>query len=106
LNSYLFLSSLSISLSSGPGKLHLDGRPLKAATIERADYDPYPDPTSRRQNFLLRFVLKEGRNRQIRRMCEAIGTKVINLQRVRIGKIGLGSLGLGKWRILRHDEEF
>ena len=48
--------------------------------------------------------LYEGRNRQIRRMCEAAGLKVIRLQRVAIGDLGLGDLPLGRWRELTPDE--
>jgi 23S rRNA pseudouridine2604 synthase len=54
----------------------------------------------------LRFILKEGRKRQIRRMCELVDLKVTGLKRVRIGKVRLGELPLGKWRYLRQGEEF
>ncbi len=54
----------------------------------------------------LRFVLQEGRKRQIRRMCEAVGLQVVSLQRVRIGQVQLGSLPPGRWRYLRMDETF
>lgn len=54
----------------------------------------------------LRFVLREGRKRQIRRMCEAVGLKVVGLKRVRIGSVSLGHLPLGQWRYLRRDEYF
>lgn len=46
----------------------------------------------------LRFVLREGRYRQIRRMCDAVGLEVHRLHRVRIGKLMLGSLSTGFWR--------
>ncbi|HWQ31537.1 MAG TPA: pseudouridine synthase [Blastocatellia bacterium] len=72
--------------------LELDGRPLKPAQVE------WINPEQ------LRFVLKEGRKRQIRRMCELVGLKVTGLKRVRIGKIRLGNLPEGKWRFLRPDE--
>lgn len=49
-------------------------------------------------------TLREGRNRQIRRMCEAVGVKVVRLQRIAVGCLELGSLGLGKWRHLTDDE--
>jgi 23S rRNA pseudouridine2604 synthase len=51
-------------------------------------------------------VLKEGKKRQIRRMCEAVGLKVTGLKRVRIGGVKLGDLPLGQWRYLRLDEQF
>ncbi len=54
----------------------------------------------------LRFVLREGRKRQIRRMCELVGLKVVGLKRVRIGSVTLGKLPVGKWRYLRPDEQF
>jgi 23S rRNA pseudouridine2604 synthase len=54
----------------------------------------------------LRFVLQEGKKRQIRRMCEAVGLKVLGLKRVRIGSVMLGDLPVGQWRYLRGDEVF
>jgi len=54
----------------------------------------------------LRFILQEGKKRQIRRMCELVGLKVTGLKRVRIGKVKLGDLPTGKWRYLRDDEQF
>lgn len=52
----------------------------------------------------LRIVLHEGRNRQIRRMCEAVGLAVTELVRVRVGGIGLGNLAPGEWRNLAPHE--
>ena len=54
----------------------------------------------------LRFVLREGRKRQIRRMCEMVGLMVTGLKRVRSGNVMLGGLPMGKWRYLRADERF
>ena len=54
----------------------------------------------------LRFILQEGKKRQIRRMCELVGLKVTGLKRVRVGKVKLGDLPVGKWRYLREDEMF
>ena len=48
----------------------------------------------------LRFVLREGKKRQIRRMCEQVGLKVVGLKRVRIGSINLAQLPVGQWRYL------
>lgn len=73
--------------------LALDGKPLKPAQVEWLNEDQ------------LRFVLKEGKKRQIRRMCEAVGLKVVGLKRVRIGKLKLGKLPEGQWRFLEEDEE-
>ncbi len=74
--------------------LELDGRPLKAARVERLNADQ------------LQFILQEGKKRQIRRMCELVGLKATALKRVRIGRVRLGSLPLGQWRYLGEDEEF
>ena len=74
--------------------LELDGVQLKPAKVSWANEDQ------------LRFVLREGRKRQIRRMCEAVGLKVTALKRVRIGSVVLGKLPPGQWRYLRFDERF
>jgi 23S rRNA pseudouridine2604 synthase len=74
--------------------LELDGRRLRPAQVEWANPDQ------------LRFVLREGRKRQIRRMCELVGLKVVGLKRVRIGKVRLCDLPAGQWRYLREDEHF
>ncbi len=74
--------------------LHLDDRPLKEAKVSWANEDQ------------LRFVLREGRKRQIRRMCEAVDLKVLALKRVRIGRVALGKLPPGLWRYLNDDEVF
>lgn len=52
----------------------------------------------------LRFVLGEGRKREIRRLCRAVGVQVMQLRRVRLGPIGLGSLKPGAWRRLTAEE--
>ena len=54
----------------------------------------------------LNFVLIEGRNRQIRKMCELVGLKVNGLKRVRIGNVRLRDLPEGKWRFLSKEESF
>lgn len=54
----------------------------------------------------LRFVLREGKKRQIRRMCELVGLKVVGLKRIRIGNVGLGRLPPGRWRYLGENERF
>src|SRR5215813_1000103 len=72
--------------------LELDGRPLKPAQVEWVNRDQ------------LRFVLREGRKRQIRRMCDLLGLKVAGLKRVRIGGLRLGDLPEGKWRFLKAGE--
>lgn len=73
--------------------LILDDKPLKRAQVKEL------------QPGLLQFVLIEGRKRQIRRMCEAVGLKVVSLKRVRIGQLRLGKLKEGQWRYLgRHEQ--
>ena len=54
----------------------------------------------------LRFVLREGKKRQIRRMCELVGLEVVGLKRVRIGQISLSDLPVGQWRYLGEKERF
>jgi len=72
--------------------LELDGRKLKPAKVTLQDVQ------------VLRFVLNEGRNRQIRRMCELVDLEVTDLIRVRIGPLLLGDLPEGKWRHLTAQE--
>lgn len=54
----------------------------------------------------LHFVLRQGKKRQIRRMCELVGLKVVGLKRVRIGNVRLSNLPEGKWRYLGKEESF
>ncbi|MGE6697936.1 pseudouridine synthase [Hyphomonas sp. NPDC076900] len=72
--------------------LELDGRKLRPAEVQQE------------RNNTLRFVLKEGRNRQIRRMCELVELRVLDLQRIRVGPILLAGLPEGKWRPLGAKE--
>ena len=74
--------------------LELDGEALLPAEVDWVNEDQ------------LRFVLREGKKRQIRRMCEAVGLRVLGLKRVRIGQVMLGDLPMGQWRYLRPDESF
>lgn len=53
---------------------------------------------------VLEIVLYEGRNRQIRKMCEALGLEVARLKRTAVGSVKLGMLPQGKWRELKEDE--
>jgi len=52
-----------------------------------------------------RIILTEGMNRQVRRMCEYFGYRVVFLKRVRVMNIGLGNLGVGEYRKLTKNEE-
>jgi 23S rRNA pseudouridine2604 synthase len=74
--------------------LSLDGRALKPARVSWQNEDQ------------LRFVLREGRQRQIRRMCDLVGLKVTGLRRIRMGRIPLGNLPVGQWRLLGPFERF
>lgn len=74
--------------------LSLDGKALKPARVSWLNQDQ------------LRFVLTEGKKRQIRRMCELVGLHVTHLKRVRIDNITLGNLPQGRWRYLEPGEFF
>ncbi|EIN01090.1 RNA-binding S4 domain-containing protein, partial [Paraburkholderia hospita] len=74
--------------------LELDGVPLKPALVDWQNGEQ------------LRFVLREGKKRQIRRMCELVGLDVVGLKRVRMGQVMLGALPPGQWRYLGPDESF
>jgi 23S rRNA pseudouridine2604 synthase len=65
-----------------------------------------PAQVSWQNDHQLRFVLRQGRKRQIRRMCELVGLFVTGLKRVRSGNVLLGGLPAGKWRYLRAEEKF
>ena len=72
--------------------LELDGKKLKRAKVRRLNEDQ------------LQFILTEGKKRQIRRMCEAVGLHAIGLKRVRIGELRLGKLAEGEWRYVKPEE--
>ena len=74
----------------------IDGYLTKPAKVEIADV--------RERTTQLNITISEGKNRQIRRMCEAVGLPVIKLTRVNIGGISLGNLPKGKWRHLTEAE--
>ncbi|GGH60110.1 hypothetical protein GCM10010975_22480 [Comamonas phosphati] len=74
--------------------LELDGEALRPAQVD------WQNPEQ------LRFVLTEGKKRQIRRMCEQVGLKVVGLKRIRIGRVTLGNLPVGQWRYLAAHEQF
>jgi len=74
--------------------LSLDGEKLRPAKVTIQNEDQ------------LRFILKQGKKRQIRRMCELVGLHVIGLKRIRMGNVRLGTLPPGKWRYLGENEKF
>lgn len=72
--------------------LKLDGKPLKRAKVRQLNPEQ------------LQMVLREGKKRQIRRMCEAVGLHVVGLKRVRVGELRLGQLAEGEWRFVKPKE--
>jgi 23S rRNA pseudouridine2604 synthase len=74
--------------------LTLDGKALLPAKVRWQNEDQ------------LCFILREGKKRQVRRMCEMVGLQVLALKRVRIGRVKLGNLPMGQWRYLGADEQF
>ncbi|MFT5611782.1 MAG: 23S rRNA pseudouridine2604 synthase, partial [Polaribacter sp.] len=72
--------------------LELDGKPLKHAKVRQLNPEQ------------LQIILMEGKKRQIRRMCEAVGLHVTGLKRVRVGELRLGKLEEGKWRFVKAEE--
>lgn len=72
--------------------LELDGKPLKKAKVKQLNEDQ------------LQFILLEGKKRQIRRMCDAVGLHVTGLKRVRVGELRLGKLAEGEWRFVNANE--
>lgn len=74
--------------------LSLDGEQLKPAEVSWQNEDQ------------LKFILQEGKKRQIRRMCQAVGLTVVGLKRVRMGNVTLADLPQGQWRYLKPHERF
>lgn len=74
--------------------LRLDDKALRPARVTELNQDQ------------LKFILRQGRKRQIRRMCEQVGLTAIGLKRVRIGRVHLGNLPEGRWRMLEPHEKF
>lgn len=72
--------------------LALDGKKLKRAKVRQLNPDQ------------LQIILREGKKRQIRRMCEAVGLTVVGLKRVRVGELRLGNLAEGEWRFVDVEE--
>ena len=88
------------------GELSEDGLALLNHGLVLDDIPLRPAQVTWQNDDQLRFVLTEGKKRQIRRMCELVGLHVVGLKRIRIGKITLGDLPVGQWRYLRDDEAF
>ena len=76
--------------------IELSDGPTRPATVKRIrDSAKYTH---------VEITLTEGRNRQVRRMVEALGAKVLKLVRVKVGRIAIGTLPIGKWRLLTRAE--
>lgn len=88
------ISRKALDILRGP--ITLDGQLLAPAQIEVC--------AQGQGNVLLRFVIHEGKNRQIRRMCQLAGLRVLRLKRVREGAVSLGGLRSGAWRHLTEEE--
>lgn len=82
-----------IKMSSG---MEIDGYKTEPAKITVIKTEP--------ERVVLEIVLKEGRNRQIRKMCEKVNLEVARLKRISIGQLKLGMLQPGKWRDLTAEE--
>ena len=78
------------------GPFEIDDRVVQAVNVELVSYSEHGG--------VIRITIKEGRNRQIRRMCSRCGVSVRSLKRVSIGLLNLGELELGKWRFLSENE--
>jgi len=76
--------------------MEIGGREIKAASVEAAGRTA--------SGAIVRITIFEGRNRQVRKMCEQCGLNVRLLRRVSIGAVELGSLGVGQWRRLSDEE--
>ncbi len=90
-----------VTVSPAPNAAQLE---LLSTPMVLDGYTLLPIGVSPLSEACLELTLYEGRNRQIRRMCEAVGLRVTKLCRVAIGDVKLGELPLGKWRDLTEDE--
>lgn len=74
----------------------LDGKPTSPADVEVVEEGT--------KTAVLKIIIHEGRNRQVKRMCEAVGHNVLRLRRIAVGKLTLGDLKPGQWRTLTNRE--
>ena len=90
--------------------VHVEGVPQRSVLrklregLQLEDGMTAPAQVSMPEKGLLRMTIHEGRNRQVRRMCAAVGHPVIRLVRVRIGPVTDSSLAAGSWRELSSEE--
>lgn len=68
-------------------------KPVKVSIIERKE-----------GHTILKFILSEGRNRQIRKMCEQLELQIVRLKRVSVGELTIGMLSPGKWKYMNYNE--
>lgn len=97
---------VSATINKGPLLEQRLGKMEQGMTLDDGATAPVKIEAVRRQGQEIQFhmTLHEGRNRQIRRMCSAVGLDVVDLQRVRVGKLKLGNLPSGKWQQIRREE--
>ncbi len=79
-------------------RMEIDGYTIKPVDVEIIKANPRSDTCK------LAFTLSEGRNRQIRKMCEQVGLRIVSLQRVRIGPLRIGTMKPGDWRELHQND--
>lgn len=73
--------------------------------VNIGDYITKPAKVRRISKEKIEIIISEGKNRQIRRMCDAVGINLLNLKRIRVGNIKLGDLQTGKYRYLTEEEK-
>jgi 23S rRNA pseudouridine2605 synthase len=84
-----------------PAKVRILGTPRLSPDATRAEGLSWPEGQG---STWLEIVLTEGKNRQVRRMCAAVGHDVLELVRIRIGRLDLGDLAPGEWRELGSED--
>ena len=77
---------------------------LLKSGVDIGDYITNPAKVEKIASNVIQITISEGKNRQVRRMCEAVGLKVLKLQRIKIGNLELGNLPVGKYRYLTKQE--
>ena len=97
-----------MKISSASGSALSPSRATRPLTLTRPSSIIFSatrrDAAPRADKALLQITIHEGRNRQVRRMCEAAGMHVTRLKRIAEGPIALGDLPLGAWRYLADEE--
>lgn len=73
--------------------------------VDIGDYITRPAKVKREGKDKIKIIISEGKNRQVRRMCEAVNINLLNLRRIQVGNINLGTLQSGKYRYLTEHEK-